>query len=152
MFEKAALANNWKNIRKIEIASGYLFGAAIYWYNDVKRISERVPEYVIKFKRLKKKMEPRDKLPDDYVVQLFLSGLRQEIAIYTAIKDPQTSKEAIEVAKQVGARKYYGKAAQPMGSNRTQDEHSAKRPLPNKAHEPKAPKTADATYVRKKVI
>ncbi|CAG8605092.1 10126_t:CDS:2, partial [Gigaspora rosea] len=36
MFEKAALANNWKNGRKIEIVSGYLFEAAAYWYEDIK--------------------------------------------------------------------------------------------------------------------
>lgn len=36
MFEKAALANNWKNIRKVVIASGYFFEAAAYWYDDIK--------------------------------------------------------------------------------------------------------------------
>lgn len=36
MFKKAALANNWKNNQKIEIASGYLLGTASYWYDDVK--------------------------------------------------------------------------------------------------------------------
>src|SRR5260364_215819 len=36
MFEKAAVANNWRNGRKIDIASGYLAGAAAYWYDDIK--------------------------------------------------------------------------------------------------------------------
>ncbi|CAG8760329.1 3398_t:CDS:1, partial [Gigaspora rosea] len=36
MFKKATVAKNWKNGRKIEIASEYLFGAAAYWYNDTK--------------------------------------------------------------------------------------------------------------------
>ena len=36
MFEKAALANNWKDGRKVEIASGYLFRAVAYWYDDIK--------------------------------------------------------------------------------------------------------------------
>ncbi|CAG8754540.1 1775_t:CDS:2, partial [Gigaspora rosea] len=177
-----------KNVRKIEIASGYLFGATTYWYDNIKstitswfdaedisfhnelhnieqRKSEYVPEYVIKFKRLKKKVDPKDKLLDDYVVRLFLSGFRQEIAMYIVIKDPQILEKAIKVAEKAGAGKYYGKSnsddgkAQPLSTKDatislnyvslistivTQDEYHAKRPTLDQACELKAPKTVDA--------
>ncbi|RIB04791.1 hypothetical protein C2G38_2221399 [Gigaspora rosea] len=67
--------------------------------------NERVPEYVAKFKRLRKKVDPRNRLPDDYVVHLFLLELRQKVATYAAMKDFRL----IEVAEQIGAGKFYMK-------------------------------------------
>lgn len=89
------------------------------WHNKLYNVEqgkdEQVPEYVIKFKHLKKKVDPGNRLPDDYVVHLFLSGLRQKIAMYTTIKDSQTLEEAIEIAEQVEAGKYYGKSKPERG-------------------------------------
>ncbi|CAG8719924.1 10579_t:CDS:1 [Racocetra persica] len=150
-FQRAANANNWPKPRRIDIASGYLFGIAANWYSDHKddlqywdnenqpgasfasefvkyfttperryrwqidlnlltqQENKKVDLYVYKFKRLQKRVYPKNKLPPTYVVRMFIGGLKGKIAAFMSIAEPKNLDNVIKNARKIKAGEYYEK-------------------------------------------
>ncbi|CAG8816040.1 11794_t:CDS:2, partial [Gigaspora rosea] len=63
---------------------------------------EKVDTYATKFKKLLKRVDPDDEIPDPYITQMFLSGLQRKAATFDL-------DEAITKARKAEAGKYYSK-------------------------------------------
>ncbi|CAG8804407.1 25767_t:CDS:2, partial [Gigaspora rosea] len=129
-FEKATQANNWTKERRQKIAAGYLqVERKNKWHYELNNIkqgkNEGTADYVIRFKRLLKKVDPPKRLPDDYQVHLFLSGLKEDVAMFTTMRNLTSLDDSINIAKEVAASKYYSK-------NKDNKETSAERNINNK--------------------
>src|SRR6185437_191704 len=48
---------------------------------DIKQGVNSVDDYINRFRKLKQRIDPDDVFPDDFVIQLFIQGLRPEFAI-----------------------------------------------------------------------
>ncbi|CAG8848277.1 32914_t:CDS:2, partial [Gigaspora margarita] len=124
-FERAAEANNWNGDRRLQIALGYPKEAAADWYREVRnsikdwkteseddeereKNQERVDMYATKFKRLLSRVNTSNCLPDEYIVRMFLSGLKGMNAALVAVAAPKSLKEAVAAARRVEAGNYYG--------------------------------------------
>lgn len=77
-------------------------------YELIQQDDERVDTYAAKFKRLLSRVDPEERIPGDYVVSMFLKGLKSNTATFVAVTAPTTLTEAITAARRVEAGNYYG--------------------------------------------
>ncbi|CAG8592867.1 28848_t:CDS:2, partial [Racocetra persica] len=70
--------------------------------------NEKVDAYATKFKKLLSRVDPTNSLPDQYIVRMFLSGLKGKTATFVAVTSPNSLNEAIAAARKVEAGEYYG--------------------------------------------
>lgn len=70
--------------------------------------NEKVDAYAIKFKKLLSQVDPEDSLPAQYIIRMFLSGLKGKTATFVAVTSPGNLNEAIVAARKVEAGEYYG--------------------------------------------
>ncbi|CAG8660762.1 30972_t:CDS:2, partial [Racocetra persica] len=83
------------------------------WQMDLNLLTqqedEKVDLYIYKFKRLQKRVNPKNKLPPTYVVRMFIGGLKSKIAAFMSIAEPKTLDDAIKNARKIEAGKNYKK-------------------------------------------
>ena len=66
---------------------------------DVKQGANSVDDYINRFRKLKRRVDPDDDFPDDFVIQLFIQGLRPEFAINVQASEPADLDAAMKTAR-----------------------------------------------------
>ncbi|HEY1247838.1 MAG TPA: retrotransposon gag family protein, partial [Nitrososphaera sp.] len=66
---------------------------------EIKQGTDTVDAYVSKFKRLRKRVDPTDAFPANFVIQLFIQGLRPEYGIAVQAAEPGDLDAAILAAQ-----------------------------------------------------
>ncbi|CAG8819697.1 5882_t:CDS:1, partial [Racocetra persica] len=64
--------------------------------------------YAIKFKKLLSRVDPEESLLAQYIIRMFLSGLKEKTATFVAVTSPGNINEAIVAARKIEAGEYYG--------------------------------------------
>src|SRR5260364_93231 len=66
---------------------------------EIKQGANSVDEYINQFRKLKKRVDPDDAFPGDFLKQLFIQGLRPEFAINVQASEPNNLATAMDTAR-----------------------------------------------------
>src|SRR5260364_265689 len=83
------------------------------WQIELQELKQlkhkKVDAYATKFKKMLKRVDPDDEIPDPYIIRMFLSGLRGKAATFVTVAEPKDLDEAITKARKAEAWEYYSK-------------------------------------------
>ncbi|CAG8733868.1 4239_t:CDS:1, partial [Acaulospora morrowiae] len=77
-------------------------------YELVQQDNERVDTYAAKFKQLLSQVDFEERIPKNYVVSMFLKGLKSNTTTFVTVIILITLTEAIIAARRVETENYYG--------------------------------------------
>jgi len=66
---------------------------------DIKQGASSVDDYINRFRKLKRRVDSEDAFPDDFIIQLFIQGLRPKFAINVQASEPADLDTAMKTAR-----------------------------------------------------
>ncbi|CAG8509821.1 9230_t:CDS:2 [Scutellospora calospora] len=72
-------------------------------------LNKKVDIYAAKFKRLLGQVDSEDSLLDEFIIRIFLSGLRGKTVTFVAVLEPEDLDKAIVSARRVEVGEYYSR-------------------------------------------